>query len=591
MFDPTLEELVQEIQMAEKDQEKHHHHINNIIRRYTSRFWREEGYLRSQPENLTYQLVVNLLPQLVWDNPAVHVNANRVAGGSDIAQSMKDAIESWMHTEQLADHTLNLIALDFMFFMGVALVYLEEDTRWEMGAVKPAVDRIDWRDFIYDPDAASIDKAKFLGHRFQVDITDLMDDPEVIPETLDKLEPMPGKTQTKPDKYAFSKPDGSSARKTVVVWSIWLREKNEIRTVTVDPRLDLYEPTSFYGHPRGPYVVYSAHPVPNFAAPVSPLVGIEDQTRDLNVHAQSLSRSARRRKKFLAVEANHEHAANTLKTAMEGDVVLIKGLQGIAQEMEIGGFTAQQLQMVAMLRERADRASGMPEVMRGGSSQFDTATEATIAANAAGNRTEFFKKAMRKGTTDILERVGWYMYNTEGIVIPINRKDPYSGEVFEGLFFGGPDPTDQGAQWDDFDIRIQPYSMERISSGSLQKNMTAFIQQFLAIAAQIPMMPWIKWMNVINRLAEVYNLTNGEEFIWPEMIGSPGIPPQTPASSVLGKVNMPKQDGFPGRRAPGIRIKQPAMNTMASNGLNPTGFDPQSMLTQFGRPSSQPAAQ
>lgn len=580
-FNPNVDQMVTEIIEGEKRRDLHCDAVNSIVKRYASRHYAGDGAgVQRQPENIGYAFIVNMLPQLAWDNPAAHVTGSRVPRARIIAQAIEDALDSWLEREQFNETVAQAIAYDFLFFSGFCLTYLDSDERWQKGAVMPKCKRIDFRDFVMDPLAPSFAEAKWMGHSFEVDLDELVDDPEAIPEEVAKLRPVPGmRSDENAKKYGFEKGDASDARKTVTLYSIWIRETNTIRTISCEQPAEVYPPITFYGPPEGPYTECMAHRVPNMPWPLSPLVAIEEQVRDLNLHATVLSRAARRRKKFAIVEANNRDLADKVKTVAEGDIITAKNIRDSMLEVEVGGPSGEMIQQIALLRDRVDRHLGLTETQRGSGGAFDTATEASIAAQASTNRIEFYKRQFRVFTRDVLKKIGWYLFNTEGIIIPIAQQDSYTGEVMQALFFGGPDPLDMGAQWDDFDLTIDVYSQERVDSRTLQMNMLQFIQALETIASLMPAMPWVKWINVLNALAEVYNIADAEQFIYPEIFGAQAAPPATPVAQILGRHPTAPQRGLPGRDITARR--QPGRNPLgqvpgmdaANNGAMAPGFE------------------
>ena len=134
------------------------------------------------------------------------------------------------------------------------------------------------------------------------------------------------------------------------------------------------------------------------------------------------------------------------------------------------------------------------------------------------------------------------LFHTEGIIIPVNRRDPYSGEALEGLFLGGPFPTDRGAMWEDFNLKIVQYSMQRENQAMMQSRVIGFYQLFERIMERAAMMPWVRWMSVLRDCADAFNMAGkAEEWVIPEMFGAFSQPEQAPVSSLLGSQGPPQR--------------------------------------------------
>ena len=446
MFDPTDEELFKEGEQAEALRDDCLKGVNAIIREYVGRHYRgSKDWEQVQgspdgdnfPEPFSYSFVSNMLPALCSENPSVQVKARRVIGHKPVQEAMQSGLRSWINDVDYKSE-MERVTLDFLFFQGILMHYIEDDTRWADGAVRPNVLRIDYRKFGVDSLADHVDHAQFMFHRYQVDIDDLQADPAILPDALPRLKPStPESWETNKSREPFKKGDaGLLKRNQVMVYSIWLREKNVIRVLAKDPRaLRLYEERPYYGPRCGPYVVFQAYPVPGQVYPLSPLVAVHDQVKDIQVHAMSTSRSAARRKSVVIVDGTNANLPETIKDSEDGEVITVPGFSSSqAQQIELGGVTQHQYQYLEYLRARLDRHSGMTETARGNVGGADSATEAQIASESLNNRTEYLKAKVRESAAKSLHAIGWFLFHTPGIIIPVSNRDSTTGLETEGLF-------------------------------------------------------------------------------------------------------------------------------------------------------------
>jgi len=174
-------------------------------------------------------------------------------------------------------------------------------------------------------------------------------------------------------------------------------------------------------------------------------------------------------------------------------------------------------------------------------------------------------------------KVGWFLFHTEGIIIPVNRRDQYSGEQLEGLFFGGPWPTDQGATWDDFQLRIMPYSMQRESEQMMQARTLGWLQVFYDAMERAPSMPWVRWMSLLRDVGQAFQMQDkADEWVIPEFFGAFSMPQQAPTSGLLQNTG------------PGERQQTPPYRSSAGrpNGQRP-GKPPESSGFGTGKMNGQ----
>lgn len=555
MFDPTTEDLWKEVQAAIAETEQQTKPVGDLVRRYTGRWYRkDQGDTDPDPENFGFAFLSNILPQLAIDNPQATVKSSRVVGHEVVSQAMTDGTNTYIDESTWTQRHLPVLA-DFCFTRGVTLHFLDEDSRFSRGYVTPAVKRVPPERFFQDALAEDSEEDEFRGHWFYADLEDLQNDERALPDAVAQLTPQDTNENTsaassgdddgRGAKRAYRKPSaGELGRRRVKVFSVWMRRKNTIRVLAEGSKaVELYEETPYYGEPGGPYVTYDAYPVPSQPWPLSPLIAVEDQSIDLNIHARAMGRAAARRKSIGLVEAANPDLGDKVTGAEDGEIVPVKGITGNFVQIELGGATPQQYQITEYLRDRLDRVSGMTATVQGSVGEADTATEAQIADNALANRIRFLRNRVIDATERSLEKVAWYLYHTEGIVIPVNRRDPYSGEQMEGVFFGGPWPTDAGASWDDFSIKVIPFSMQRESEAAMQGRILGFYEIFVRVLELAGTFgPAVRVMNILRDIGEAFQMTDkADEWVVPEFLGAYGQPPMYPPSRLL------ETPGPPGR--------------------------------------------
>ena len=577
MFNPTTANLWLEVKKAMEETEQHSEGANDIMRRVTGRWYRKDlGEMEPEPENFGYAFMSNMLPTFSSGNPGAAVKAKRVIGHKIIQQAMEDGIESVVEDLDWAE-VHEPVYVDYMASRGVTMHYLDEETRFSRGNVKPMVVRVNFRNFFIDALAEDTVNDEFRGHWYWVDEDDLQDDEDVIPETLAMLTPgedasLSSQTRRSP----YNRTSGSQlGRRRIKCYSVWMRARNTIRVLVESSEVaELYKERPYYGPKCGPYQLYDAYPVPGQAWPLPPLVAVEDQARDLNIHARAMGRAAARRKVLGLVEANNPDLGNKIEDAEDGEVVPVKGITGNFVQIELGAATDKTFQFVEYVRGRLDRISGLTATVQGSVGQADTATEAKIADDALGARVKFLKNRILRATGSSLWKVGWYCYHTEGIVIPVNRRDPYTGEVQEGLFFGGPMPTDGGATWDDFGMEIRVNTMQM--EVTARENILTFYQLWKEVMTLAPQMPWARWMNVLRDLEDALKVPGkADEWSIPELFGAFSQPPMTPPSMVLGG-QQPPQRGAPSR------VGMPRSGQPGGVGRDAGPGSPQNQITSAG---------
>lgn len=560
--------------------------VNQIIREYTGRWYRGSKALSPgleedwNPEPFAYSFISNMLPALVYAIPTCVVHARRVIGHKTVAEAMQSGLISWMGDVDFKSE-LEKVVVDFLFFQGILMHFVEDDTRWSDGAVRPNTRRIDFRRWGADSLADSLTATAFQFHEAYLDIDDLAADPAILQDALAKCTPS-GETGQEKDPYGGKSRD-VMARKRIKVHSVWMRENNTIRTVCKAAGVELYPERPYYGDPnQGPYTVFQAYPVPGQVYPLSPLIAVQDQVNTLQIHARAAARAAATRKEVVFTEGSGGNMGEMVKNSRDQEVLEFQGA-GSAEKMEFGGVTDKTYEYLNLQREVLGRHAGLTETSRGQVSG-GTATESQIANEALNNRTEYLKSRVRDSTSKTLHTIGWFLFHTPGIVIPVSRRDPMTGMETEGLFLGGVYPGEDAGDWDDYSIRIEPLSMQRVSEETLQRRAIDFANYITEVAPIMPQVPWVKWMEVIRMVGEAMNQDNAENLISPELIGlMPTMEGMLP-SQTLGPDKPTDRYSTPGQgfKPQGGSLNQGTQSRMNSNASAAVDQRRSQMSTPFG---------
>lgn len=550
MFNPSTKNLWTEIEKAIELTSSRTTHSLDLVRRMTTRWYDSHDERESDPENFTFSYVSNMLPTLGFQNPVVRTKASRVIGHKQVSQAMTDGINATIEDINYGE-VAERVHMDYMFSRGIMLHRIEEEKRSGRGNVTPTVRRISPSRFFIDALAASPEEAEFMGHYYFMDLDDLLADKNVNEDVRDKLSASPDQPVLQNKTVPFEKPDGEQVgRERVRLYNVWIRSRNTIRVMTdVDSGMEVYPERPYYGPMSGPYQLFDAYPVPDECWPLSPMIAVKDQNDDLNAHARQMGEAAERRKSIGLVEGNNPDMAQKIQKASDGEFVLVRGITGQFVQAEVGGVTREQYEFTEYIRSRLDRISGLTATVQGNVGAADTATEASIANAHLNARVEYLKRKVIVATEKSLKKIGWYLFHTEGIVIPVNSRDAYTGEQLEGMFFGGPFPTDAGATWHDFQVQVVINTMQK--QAEAKDNMLTYYGLFTQISQQAPMMPWVRWMNVLRDIESVLNLDGkGEEWMIPELFGAFSQPQMVPPSSLTGGVPVNTGGAVPGRNFP-----------------------------------------
>lgn len=546
--------LMEEVQAAVRYRDQHLKSLDEQLQRYRGPAWRKDGYTVGSdyaPENTYYEYVSLMIPKLIFDNPRVQVQSRKPGPANDVATAMRYGLNRWVRDCVLRKRLVEL-ATDMLFSFGVAVVkesFADEagrsvslptkETQDPSKPLWPVVERICQKQFIIDPGCERPSDAIYMGHEFRRTRKDLL---EMAKKTEGwNVEAVREAAAAEP--YAKK---GQNAqypnRDEIVVYEIWVADMEleespgaemgfhgTILTMAACESAQgaqpigkyLRKPRPYYGPRTGPYSMFGVYKVPDSPIPLSPLTAVESQITDLNQHVRSASNSMMKHKRIVGV--NDPRTAQLVKDTGHDYVAVVPFEDGRAmvQEFELGGQTEQQANWIATCRERADRALGMDEALRGAVSGAGTATEHTIASEAANTRIAYIKQAFSDSVTALLEKVAFYMYHDDRIVFPLGSEvgralgmPPDAVPYFEG---GGHD-LEEGYTFEDLELEIEPYSMERASEGMAQKRameMHGMIMNTLPAMQQYPDYPWL---DHFQKIGNAMNTPDLPELVRPELL-------------------------------------------------------------------------
>lgn len=628
MLNTTPSNLWEEYTAAKLYREQHMKSYKSRIRRYVGPAYDGEarGDANYEPENHEFEYLSLIVPKIAYDNPRVKVTTTRSGSQREVAQALQSGLNRWIRDVNLR-RSLSRLATDMLLGWGCAMVVQEQNAEateslqalaqqamfpGDVGPVfRPKVHRISPKRIFWDPLALDISESRFIGHEWVMDKEDLLLRARQNPEEGWDYEAINGLSEDQgvnelrkgiDDKNKGNPP----TRKEIVGIDIYIPGyqiegqgtpaegfNGAIFTLVSGSNakgaVEIRAPRMAYGPPWGPYVFFGSYYVPDQTAPLAPTVAIHTQVRTLNLHARACTTAGGNRKRIAFVSKGDNTLKNAVKSALDGEVVLCntEELNNNLKEVELGGITPAALQALATERERRDRISGMSDAMRGNVSGAATATENAIADEAGSFRMAFLKQQFSDAVTQLLRTVAWYLYKDDRTVFPLGQEAHQQG-LPEGVdagappepwFQGGMEPAGSGASFQDLDLEIEAYSMERTSESVQQKRLMEVVQiitQVLPAAMQSPvdlqaMLNFIGDATNIPDLAKIINLPVATQIqgmmlqgmmasmLQPQpMMGgdaglgkSKGVSPvggSQPTGGMMGAPPTPKpQSGVPGR--------------------------------------------
>ena len=538
MLDLSFSSMRREVESAEKFRDAHLSSLRAMVEKYHGPGYRDD---RSDPdtddpENFGHEYVSLVLPRIIHDTPKFRVKLGEPMLDLMLGKRLQIAVNRWARIVKLR-RTLERVAVDMIFTYGVALTVSEPrpEARQVDGKEPylPRVYRISPDRFFIDPAATSVEDARFMGHCYAMDKNDLL----AMAETdeswdIDAILAIPSGTDL--DEVRDDNGRDLEDRKEFAVYEVWVPEADiaeaEIADELAGPGMVngtiftivkgrngqskwdgfIRAPRPYFGPRNGPYTVFGAYTVPDDPYPLSPMIAIQSQSQDLNAHLISLRGSAAAYKRLIMVDARNSKLAQDLKDKPHDFVIVSENLdKEKVVNLEVGGITQQQVQYSQIAQDRLDRVSGIHDAMRGNIQGSATATEVAVAESSATMRMAHLKRQFQEAVDDIARSVLWFMWHDDRVAFPLGREGAEALLEANPKFTGGV----RMPGWEDLEVAVDAYSMERVSEALVQKRAMELLQITTSVAQGMMAMPFIKWREILSVVGDALNMPHLPDMI------------------------------------------------------------------------------
>lgn len=399
---------------------------------------------------------------------------------------------------------------------------------------RPTTFALSLEDFVWDPYAKRYSQARYQAHRIVRDRASALKEAREFPErgwNQTELLSLDGGLVDRHDKR---REELRLTRDDVEFWEVWIPEETldeatdengrkfkptaeegyngTIYTVSEGAGDFVRRPRPFWGPQDGPYNLSGHLFVPGELIPLSPIGATQVQAERLNAFLDATLEAIQGYARGWAIKGDDNTAKEVFKNFEDLGVFSLEGMgdddiREMVQQVEKGGITQQHLLIIDFLRLALEQASGMTEAQRGQVSGDATATEASIAQQASGQRMSYMtEKFIHSAIKPIAKKEAWYLAMHPSSRTPLGDQaeglflDPVTMQPIEQpVFVGG---LDSAPMVDELDIEVEPISM-RFTTELLEAERAAQWDAWVLNTAQIrPMTPWVDWRGMDMKKAE-----------------------------------------------------------------------------------------
>ncbi len=549
MLDTSASSLWMEIEAAERFRDSHLAQVDDLVNFYTGSAYKGEG--NDWSENHMFEYIRLNTSKIVFDNPKVRVTSGR-RSQLQIATALQHGSNRNSRETSLRKLLKNIFVSQCFCWDAVQTVVQPQpwvDPRTSKTYHWPMSYQIDRSRFFFDPLCRVFGGARYAGHKWLRDKDDILREAETD-KTWNKkaIEGIAADTGTEdlPERTGGNGRN-SIQRKEILAYELWIPEielgdpeqgyNGALYTIAIgagnsdNPNAhEIREPRAYYGPRWGPYTLFGVYPVPGDPWPLSPFVANYAQMSELNNIVSATNDAIRKYKKLILCSAENPDMVKKVKAGQNLFVIPVKGFKkDQVVELEIGGITPQHVEQMKQALDRMDRNSGISEVHRGNVGSRSTATEIAVADEASKGSISYVQQEFTDATVQMLKTRMWFMYHDDRVSFPLGIEASDEMGMGEAWFHGGGAGKNTEFAFDDLELEIEPYSMERMNEALARAAYREQLELAIQAAPLIPSTPFYDWAKLFEKGGEVNNDPFFGEFFLPEiarMVGQLAAQPE-----------------------------------------------------------------
>lgn len=480
----------------------------DAVRHFVGRRWSEEGSQKIRPCNLIAQYVTIVGRKLIAHNPRVMLST-----WSKKARPVVTAMQDWANKEIericLVD-TLSECVVDALFSVGICKVALATPgdaalMGWRLKAGTPFAEVVDLDDFVFDVHAKRFSECGFMGHRYRVPLSTIKESKlyskarKDLDASSDQIYNMEGDERIGLLGRTTLASDEDEFEDFVDLWEIYLPRHKVVLTLRDDQLVGASHEDGqnkgkalriqkWIGPPCGPYHIAGFGKVPGNPMPKAPVQDLYDLDESVNKILRKLLRQAENQKDVGFVQGAATDDGDRILRTNDMEFTKVDNPDKIKM-VSFNGPNQQNYMLFEAMKNLFSWLAGNLDVMGGLSPQGDTATqEKLLNANSSAAIDE-----MQQSTVDfsssVISALCWFWHHHPTQVM----RSEYSAPGLQGMSVARrvhPQGQGQGGlsrdhEYEDMDIRVDPYSMPHLTPQTRLQMLNQIVQQTYLPMAQL----------------------------------------------------------------------------------------------------------
>jgi len=558
----------------------------DTIRQYVGNHYSDSGASDRVPVNFL-ELAINIYTQqLAARIPQVLVTTD-IKELKPMAYTFELALNQLCKKINLGD-TLREAVIDALFSVGIVRIGLERKAQvniegYDKDVGQPFCEVVSLDDWVHDTTAVRLPQCQFMGHRYRLPLEMVKESP-AFKNTAGLEASQKSGINEQGDTKVESLSHGAKAgveeyKERIDLWDIWLPFENKLITITAEDNDErVIREVDWDGPDDGPYKILSFGIVPGNIMPLAPSALWMDLHQLANEMFRKLGRQTGRQKTILGVQAGNQQDGERIKNANDGEIIPMDNPDK-AKEYRFGGIDQPSLAFLLQVKDLFVYLGGNLDSLGGLAPMADTLGQDQLLAQNASKRVIDMQDRVIYFTKEIVRALGYYLWHDPLIQLPLYKRvtgmeqiavaTNFNMDYQQGLFY-------------EYNIDIEPYSMQHQSPQMKLQTITQVFQQFIAPFA--PMMAeqgiginFEALMKIIGKYSNVNELNEILEFAGPSIYDRPavGSPPQKAGGTtrhISERVNRPgaTRHGKDMAMAQALLGAAPQQDEMAAIG-RPTG--------------------
>ena len=482
-----------------------------FLRQYVGQYYdAERGGIGTEPMNLIFNAIRVLVANLVSNFPT-HSVRSRFIAQRDYADMLGLAL-AMQDKKMKIRETYRKWIVDAILMQGIlktglcdsgTVIGFEPDDRIDPGTVYTEL--VDFDNFVFDPNARSMDEAMFVGDRVCVSRSMLLDSGLYNNKLLEKLPSAysDGSSRDRAERLSgkdINWEETGELEDKVEICELWVPRAKAIVTVpgSCDSYMadDFLRVHDFYGPDEGPYTLLSlTPPVSNNPVPIS-MVGI---WHDLHVIANRMvkkyAEQADRQKTIVGYKKGAADDAREALEASDGEAIAMDDPDS-AREFNFGGQNPSNDAAIERLQVWFNMMAGNPQGMSGLSMNAKSATEASMLQGNAQTTSDDMKGLVYAGVAEEARKRAWYFHTDPLLEVPLIRRihvpAQYQNTAMGPMMSQPPQeqevqviltPEARSGDFLDYTFDIESESMGRVDSKQRLEQAIAFATKIVPAAA------------------------------------------------------------------------------------------------------------